>query len=50
MRVEENFRLYMYIMEYDFKKGLLKIRMKYNVVYLVEIYKKDKINKRCSII
>ncbi|MDI6429965.1 hypothetical protein PI501_09010 [Staphylococcus epidermidis] len=48
MRVEENFRPYMHIMEHDFKKGPLKIRMKYNAVYLVEIYKKDKINKRRS--
>ncbi|EHR94931.1 transcriptional regulator, AraC family [Staphylococcus epidermidis VCU123] len=42
MRVEENFRPYMHIMEHDFKKGPLKIRMKYNAVYLVEIYKKIK--------
>lgn len=48
MRVEENFRPYMHIMEHDFKKGPLKIRMKYNAVYLVEIYKRDKINKRRS--
>ncbi len=48
MRVEENFRPYMNIMEHDFKKGPLKIRMKYNAVYLVEIYKKGKINKRRS--
>lgn len=45
MKVEDNFRPYVKIIEHDFRKSPLKVSLKYNAVYLIKIYKKDNMFK-----